>query len=666
VEEPHWIDLRKLRPSERPGDPDAVERPRLGDIVAEFAAPIRGEDKDSLVGDHIRYQRRIRRLIQIVITSLATLLVAAVAAGLFAAMQANRATTALATSDFRQGSQLVENRETADDGIAYLARAAEAGDTRAQTRLWTMLQQRSFWLPVSAEVETPPADEPAVPAVPQQVLDRFSSVEVDGSLQTAQNVAISGDGKRVFTAVGDIVNDVPALIKVWNVDGTAVTDWWEPPYSGNFYLYRIRGYLNETGDYLAVELEGWRETAELVVYDVETMQEFQADITASGLLPQTQSIGYNAVQFVERPARGATGERTFLVTASAKGDAIVYALQDGRFNEVARNSHRSAVGVASIDADDQWLMSAGADGTISISSLDNSRTVGNLIYADPTVTAVRRIGASRLLIETDGGKWTAYDLKSPVRRETVEVPPLETEGSGQEPCLRLFDLYGEPETRLEHPSGLVITAEANRRRVSVARAGEAPRLSPIFAADIDVVCGSADGSIVTVTTANFRTEIWRWDFTERRGVALDERPYFAGGWTPEKTDWVALSPDGQRALIRSSFWDPPNVEVFWISLWDVQSGLPLMDRTEFGYDGLTDGVVLSARFATGGHLTFIGDEALAPRSLELVPPAPLRETLPQYAEAIVDRRINAQGLAERIPDRSGRLASGKDLLESMN
>jgi hypothetical protein len=33
-QEPLWIDLRKLRPAD-------LGRPRLGDIVAEFAAPIR-------------------------------------------------------------------------------------------------------------------------------------------------------------------------------------------------------------------------------------------------------------------------------------------------------------------------------------------------------------------------------------------------------------------------------------------------------------------------------------------------------------------------------------------------------------------------------------------------------------------------------------------------
>ena len=127
----------------------------------------------------------------------------------------------------------------------------------------------------------------------------------------------------------------------------------------------------------------------------------------------------------------------------------------------------------------------------------------------------------------------------------------------------------------------------------------------------------------------------------------------------------AISPDGKRALIRSSFWNPPNLEMFWISLWDIESGLPLMDRTEFYDDGLTDGVIRSARFAPDGHITFIGDAALAPSSLELAMPAALPTALPGYAEAIAGQSINAEGLAVAVPNRAGRLVEGNKLIESL-
>lgn len=573
--------------------------------------------------------------------------------------------TVLATSDLRQGTDLSGNAETAADGMAYLARAAEAGDARAQTRLWTMLQQRSFWLPAAGAATVATADEaPTVPVVPQEILDLFAQVDVNGVMQTPQNIAISGDGKRVFTAVGDVPNEITPMVKVWNADGTPVTDWWEPPYTGNFYLYRMAGTFSHDGRYLAVEMEGWRETSTLVVYDLQSMAQLETDITASGLLPQTQSIGFNEVRFVERPAGNGREAQTFLVTAAAKGDAVVYALWDTRFEEVARNRHRSAVRVADIDADNQWLMSAGWDRSVSISTLNSFSPVGNLIYADSVPTALRRSGNAGLLVEGESGAWASYSLKSPVKRKPVAVAPLDTEGGRQEACLRIVDPYGDAQTRFEHPSGLILTAEPNRQ-VGAARAGETPKLSPPFAADLYVVCANSAGTIVTVTTADFRTEIWKADFSARLGPAINERQYFGEGSTPEKTDWVAISDDGTRALIRSSFWDPPNMEVFWISLWDIETGLPLMDRTQFYDDGLTDGVVRSARFAPDGHLTFIGDSALEPSSLQLTTPAALPAALPVYAEAIAGQSINTQGLAEVVPNRAERLDEGNKLLESL-
>src|SRR4029078_8370796 len=65
--EPHWIDPRSLASIGRTapeGKPADVLR--LGDLVAEFAAPIHGVPKDALVGEHLRERRRTRRTVQTV------------------------------------------------------------------------------------------------------------------------------------------------------------------------------------------------------------------------------------------------------------------------------------------------------------------------------------------------------------------------------------------------------------------------------------------------------------------------------------------------------------------------------------------------------------------------------------------------------------------------
>lgn len=601
-----------------------------------------------------------------------SLVVAALAIGLsvFALLQQQAADTSrretatvLATSDLRQGTQFVANAETTADGLAYLSRAAEGGDVRAQTRLWTMLQQRSFWLPVESSV-TATAEPAAKPEVPADIAARFAEIDVNGTIQPSTDIAVSGDGQRVFVAVGDVPNEVPVAVRVFSADGTPVTDWWEPPYDGDFYLYRVRGYFNGDGRYLAVETEGWRETAKLIVYDLETMAQLDTDIVASGLLPQEQSIGFNDVRFIERPAAEGQEEAVFLITAAAKGDAAVYRLSGTEFYEIARNRHRAAVSAVDIDPEDQWLMSAGWDRSISISTLNTFNAVGNQIFADSRPVALRRNGAAGLMVRGEKGGWSAFNLKSPVKRKPVPVKPLEEEGARQEACLRVIDPYGDAATRFEHPSGLVLTAEPDRR-VGVSRTGGETHYSPAFTADLYVVCASDDGTIVTITTSDFRTEIWNAELSARLGPALNERSQFADGATPEKPDWVAISPDGKRALLRSSFWNPPNLELFWISLWDIESGLPLMDRTEFADDGLTDGVVRSARFTPAGDLTFVGDTALVPTSLELAMPPVVPAALPDYAEAIAGQSINSEGLAIAIPNRASLLAAGNGLIEGL-
>jgi hypothetical protein len=82
-EEPLWIDLRQLTPAD-PGAPGAPASITLGDLVAEFAAPIRNRPKDSLIGAHLRLGRRIRQLVTAVVVVLSLLLVTAVVAAYIA------------------------------------------------------------------------------------------------------------------------------------------------------------------------------------------------------------------------------------------------------------------------------------------------------------------------------------------------------------------------------------------------------------------------------------------------------------------------------------------------------------------------------------------------------------------------------------------------------
>jgi WD40 repeat protein len=131
-DEPLWIDLRKLRPAALPA---ADSAPHLGDIVADLAAPIRGRDKDTLVGEHVRYQRRTRRLVRTVVASLSALLIAVSITAYVANDQRGKAVTQARIATARQlaaesGALLTTNLDVAE----LLAVEAYRTDNDPQTR----------------------------------------------------------------------------------------------------------------------------------------------------------------------------------------------------------------------------------------------------------------------------------------------------------------------------------------------------------------------------------------------------------------------------------------------------------------------------------------------------------------------------------------------------
>ncbi|MBK7822367.1 MAG: hypothetical protein IPJ61_15225 [Tessaracoccus sp.] len=86
-EEPRWIDLRWFGEEGSLGTAD----PRFEERVADIAATVRGEDRDSLVGENVRQHKRARRLARGAIVALTVLLVAALVAGVVAVIQATEA-----------------------------------------------------------------------------------------------------------------------------------------------------------------------------------------------------------------------------------------------------------------------------------------------------------------------------------------------------------------------------------------------------------------------------------------------------------------------------------------------------------------------------------------------------------------------------------------------
>lgn len=86
--EPRWIDLRAVRALPKLDDDD----PRVQEALAEFAAPLRGVEKDQLIGEHIRRQRRDKRRVRIALVVFMVLFLVALTAGVLAFVQGRLAT----------------------------------------------------------------------------------------------------------------------------------------------------------------------------------------------------------------------------------------------------------------------------------------------------------------------------------------------------------------------------------------------------------------------------------------------------------------------------------------------------------------------------------------------------------------------------------------------
>ena len=576
----------------------------------------------------------------------------------------------LATSDFRRGTSLLENDDATSEAMALLSRSAREGhDERALTRLWTLLQQRRFWLPAESQGATAVgAIREQQKAVPEPVKQRFKSVTVDGSTREVKFISVSGDGKRVFTAIGDIVEATDPRYRIWRSDGTPITPWITPVYNGDQYIHEMNGYLSFDGNLLALEVIGWRETAYLQIFDLKSNKQIGANIRATGLHPNSQNVSFSRVQFVPEPPREGMAFTSLVLTASEKGDAIIFRVTPDGVETVARNRHSEPVVFAGLDEKNEWLMSSGSDGTLRISRLaDNGgESIGNVLHLDNAATSISRMGDSGIAVNFEKGDRQFFSL-SPVVKIPLGENSLVSEQTSE--CKRwdertpyAVDTPGDGKLRTSK-------GELNRlgtRQLSVVSQGVQVATSPTFSNEVILTCLGERRDSVAVTMSDFVTEIWTIDFSKRLGPPIVERRVFREGETPVSTKRVSISRDNKTALIRSSLWYPPNLDFQWYSLWDLDTSLPLMDRTRFVNDMMSDSEVEQVEQAqidpTAQYIIFAGqskEQKLVPLSwLHLAWPETASNWIPDFAEAIGGVSINNEGVLEPVAERPKKIRQG--------
>lgn len=81
-EEPRWLDLRWFDDSAA-----STADPRFAEALADLSAPIRGTERDELIGEDLAQHRRLRRLTKTAVSLLVLLLIASVVASIIAVRQ---------------------------------------------------------------------------------------------------------------------------------------------------------------------------------------------------------------------------------------------------------------------------------------------------------------------------------------------------------------------------------------------------------------------------------------------------------------------------------------------------------------------------------------------------------------------------------------------------
>ena len=185
--EPLWIDLRWAHAE----DHLSLRNPTFRDAAATLAAPLRGIDKDELVGEDIRQHRRALRLARAAVTLLALLTIAAVAAGIFAQVQRGRAERqAREATSLALASTSTQFEKSRPDVALLLAFEAYTTSPRTQAR-------RSV---LSALAE---ARDPGVVAI------------LHGHTDDVQTIAFSPDGRTLASGAGGLGDD--HTIRLWDV-----------------------------------------------------------------------------------------------------------------------------------------------------------------------------------------------------------------------------------------------------------------------------------------------------------------------------------------------------------------------------------------------------------------------------------------------------------------
>lgn len=620
---------------------ERLELAKLKVIAGALGLPL-GELTQRDKAFQLAKAKRRQKLIATAAVVFGVLAVLAAGAGWIAWEMRNRAdakahelSDTLGVYSFYEGTNRLTDHEKTGEALAYLARGArEYGNQNCADRILTFIQQRPLWVLVPSEKKRAAVAAPAKPPA--------SGIQGPAMPELKPGVLLTVAGPEGMTAAawGDVDADPasPSYFRVWDGKGKALTAWIEPKFEAMNWQGQISDVVfSPDGLYVAVRVRRWREPEFLQVFQVSTGKQVGDTLVATGEGSNTQSASFTHVSFTRSRARG-DEKNGALLAGTSRGDAYWMDLTVSSEGEAtayqeALVPHHYAVWAAALvkdgeekKGDYQLLVSASEDGKINLTRAGDSQRglqAGTLsaggkveevyVDADGTVEVVVAGGRQLRLVKIpnlDLGlkmpEVPVYEVEESKPGESViaakqgaKVQFTIPDGPSEEQSPVYAQVRVQPVplcVRVSHLDKSVAcygVDAAYKHRLLAKGAGSLLTLPLRGGAPVDVGREIADitpgaGDALAVGFADFSYRVFSPSTGAPVSALMDEKLFFAQGGQPDAVESMRLSPSGSRLLTRTQHWEPPNVMVNYLMVWDCATGVPMSDRWMDADEGLED------------------------------------------------------------------------------
>ncbi|HEY4308802.1 MAG TPA: hypothetical protein VGN12_05050 [Pirellulales bacterium] len=343
---------------------------------------------------------------------------------------------------------------------------------------------------------------------------------------------------------------------------------------------------------------------------------------------------------------------------------------------VGRCQHSNSVQTAFVDVDAKWLVSASADRQLMVCDLTENKLLGNTIALAADPQGVSRVASDRIRVVMAGERITEYKLipiPSFPEHHDLRASVLDDEAAARKQVNRELALLPINTVVARSPNRKIAIRMAKQSEIEAMREDSGrlggtlwrrEMVSPVLRIHFE-----KNGDVLVAQTDSFTTEVLNSNTGERIGSAIEERrlfgddvkgseplaSYFGGSLRPAIPLASDLGAARNLLLTRSFFWDPPNLGYYWFTVWDIESGLPLID-VERGGEAVAkdeDSVLNYAYVSPDQRFLFLeGDDPnKTNRSILLLPTPELRAILPKAAEAFGGLKVESDGSFTVVPDR---------------